>query len=104
MALVETPRSVTYLIGPTHTLLLYVPVRGVQHISLEEGNRVVLTCVGGRDSYAVFEAAKDDAAAVLYAGEQAGGSCSVPPSKEHLVRIHVQTGPSVGSHLCLNGR
>lgn len=36
---------------------------------MQSGNRVVLTCVGGRDSYAVFEAAKDDAAAVLYVGE-----------------------------------
>ena len=30
---------------------------------------MVLTCVGGRDSYAVFEAANDDAGAVLYVGE-----------------------------------
>lgn len=36
---------------------------------MQPGNRVVLTCVGGRDSFAVFEAAKDDAAAVLFVGE-----------------------------------
>lgn len=31
---------------------------------------MVLTCVGGKDSYAVFEAAKDDAAAVLFVGKR----------------------------------
>ena len=36
---------------------------------MQSGNRVVLTCVGGRDSYAVFEAANTDAGAVLYVGE-----------------------------------
>lgn len=36
---------------------------------MQQGNRVVLRCVGGKDSYAVFEAAKDDAAAVLFVGE-----------------------------------
>lgn len=38
---------------------------------MQPDNRVVLTCVGGRDSYAVFEAANEDAAAVLYVGESA---------------------------------
>lgn len=38
---------------------------------MQAGNRVVLTCVGGKDSYAVFEAANEDAAAVLYVGELA---------------------------------
>lgn len=43
----------------------------VQELSMQPDNRVVLTCVGGRDSYAVFEAANEDAAAVLYVGESA---------------------------------
>lgn len=40
-----------------------------QKIDMEPGNRVILSCVGGKDSYAVFEAANDDAAAVLFVGE-----------------------------------
>lgn len=36
---------------------------------MQPGHRVVLTCVGGKDSYAVFEATNDDAAAVLFVGE-----------------------------------
>lgn len=36
---------------------------------MKSDNRVVLTCVGGKDSYAVFEAANDEAAAVLLVGE-----------------------------------
>lgn len=35
---------------------------------MQAGNRVVLLCVGGKDSYAVFEAANEDAAAVLFVG------------------------------------
>lgn len=45
------------------------PSLPVQGVSMQPGNRVVLTCVGGKDSYAVFEAAKDDTAAVLFVGK-----------------------------------
>ena len=37
---------------------------------MQPDNRIVLMCVGGKDSYAVFEAANDDAAAVLFVGER----------------------------------
>ncbi|CAM9282219.1 unnamed protein product [Ascophyllum nodosum] len=46
-----------------------LPIADVEDLELQqEGNRVVLTCVGGRDSYAVFEAVNHDAAAVLFVG------------------------------------
>ncbi|CAM9180802.1 unnamed protein product, partial [Ectocarpus sp. 8 AP-2014] len=43
-----------------------LPMSDVENVSMQAGKRVVLMCVGGKDSYAVFEAANDDAAAVLY--------------------------------------
>lgn len=46
-----------------------LPNNTPQNVSMQPGKRVVLMCVGGKDSYAVFEAANDDAAAVLYVGE-----------------------------------
>ncbi|CBN79087.1 hypothetical protein Esi_0176_0038 [Ectocarpus siliculosus] len=45
-----------------------LPMSDVENVSMQPGKRVVLMCVGGKDSYAVFEAANDDAAAVLYVG------------------------------------
>eukprot|EP00903_Cladosiphon_okamuranus_P011675 g10981.t1 len=45
-----------------------LPMSDVESVSMQPGNRVVLKCVGGKDSYAMFEAANDDAAAVLYVG------------------------------------
>ncbi|CAM9534509.1 unnamed protein product, partial [Ectocarpus sp. 4 AP-2014] len=43
-----------------------LPMSDVERVCTQPGKRVVLMCVGGKDSYAVFEAANDDAAAVLY--------------------------------------
>ncbi|CAN0195944.1 unnamed protein product, partial [Hapterophycus canaliculatus] len=46
-----------------------LPMRDIEEVCMQSGNRVVLLCVGGKDSYAVFEAANDDAAAVLFVGK-----------------------------------
>ncbi|CAM9753842.1 unnamed protein product [Pylaiella littoralis] len=45
-----------------------LPMSDVENVSMQARNRVVLLCVGGKDSYAVFEAANEDAAAVLFVG------------------------------------
>lgn len=69
------PRSVASANNPRSSLpmqpkLVSPFAQTKQSVSMQPGNRVVLMCVGGKDSYAVFEAANDDAAAVLYVGEK----------------------------------
>lgn len=54
---------------------------------MQAGKRVVLMCVGGKDSYAVFEAANDDAAGVLYVGEDVKETTSVE-SRDMVVLLH----------------